>query len=446
MKKIIIIGGVAAGMSAAAKARRLDKEAQITVYEKTEFVSWGACGMPYYVGGFFDDSNVMIARTAEATIKSGIDLKVKNEVIKIDSKNKKVLVRDLETNKEFEDEYDKLLITTGAKAIIPNIENINIGNVSTLKDFKDALNMKEKMKDTNIKNVAILGAGFIAIEIAHALKHLGKNISIIQRSDRIFGNKFDKEFSDLTIEHIKEKVDLHLNEKVLSLEADDKNNVKSLITDKGKYNVDYVVIAIGVIPNSDLAKETGIKLSNNGAIIVDREGKTNIDSIYAAGDCATIYDKVLDEQNYIPLATGANKLGRMVANNLTGGEEKFLGSLGSACILAFEMELARTGITEEEAKKRNIDYKTVTIKDLDHAHYYPNYEDLHIKLVYSAENRKILGGQIAGKRGAVLRADVIATAIYSGLTVDELGMLDLCYAPPFARTWDALNVVGNAAK
>ena len=168
MKKIIIIGGVAAGMSAAAKARRLDKEAQITVYEKTEFVSWGACGMPYYVGGFFDDSNVMIARTAEATIKSGIDLKVKNEVIKIDSKNKKVLVRDLETNKEFEDKYDKLLITTGAKAIIPNIENINIGNVSTLKDFKDALNMKEKMKDNNIKNVAILGAGFIAIEIANA--------------------------------------------------------------------------------------------------------------------------------------------------------------------------------------------------------------------------------------------------------------------------------------
>lgn len=446
MKKIIIIGGVAAGMSAAAKARRLDKEAKITVYEKTEFVSWGACGMPYYVGGFFDDSNVMIARTAEATIKSGIDLKVKNEVIKIDSKNKKVLVRDLETNKEFEDKYDKLLITTGAKAIIPNIENINIGNVSTLKDFKDALNMKEKMKDINIKNVAILGAGFIAIEIAHALKHLGKTVSIIQRSDRIFGNKFDKEFSDLTIEHIKEKVDLHLNEKVLSLEADGKNNVKSLITDKGKYNVDYVVIAIGVIPNSDLAKETGIKLSNNGAIIVDREGKTNIDSIYAAGDCATIYDKVLDEQNYIPLATGANKLGRMVANNLTGGEEKFLGSFGSACILAFEMELARTGITEEEAKKRNIAYKTVTIKDLDHAHYYPNYEDLHIKLVYSAENRKILGGQIAGKRGAVLRADVIATAIYSGLTVDELGMLDLCYAPPFARTWDALNVVGNAAK
>lgn len=315
-----------------------------------------------------------------------------------------------------------------------------------MKDFKDALNMKEKMKDANIKNVAILGAGFIAIEIAHALKHLGKTISIIQRSDRIFGNKFDKEFSDLTIEHIKEKVDLHLNEKVLSLEADDKNNVKSLITDKGKYNVDYVVIAIGVIPNSDLAKETGIKLSNNGAIIVDREGKTNIDSIYAAGDCATIYDKVLDEQNYIPLATGANKLGRMVANNLTGGEEKFLGSLGSACILAFEMELARTGITEEEAKKRNIDYKTVTIKDSDHAHYYPNYEDLHIKLVYSSENRKILGGQIAGKRGAVLRVDVIATAIYSGLTVDELGMLDLCYAPPFARTWDALNVVGNAAK
>lgn len=446
MKKIIIIGGVAAGMSAAAKARRIDKEAKITVYEKTEFVSWGACGMPYYVGGFFDDSNVMIARTAEETIKSGIDLKIKNEVIKIDSKNKKVLIKDLETNKEFEDEYDSLLITTGAKPIIPNIKNINIGNVSTLKDFKDALNMKEKMKDDNIKNVVILGAGFIAIETAHALKSLKKNATIIQRSDRVFGNKFDKEFSDLAIEHIKEKVNLRLNEKVLSLEADGDNNVKAVITDKGKYEADFVVVAIGVIPNCDLAKETGIKLNDKGAILIDREGRTNIDSIYAAGDCASVYDKVLDEQNYFALATTANKLGRMVASNLTGGHEKFLGSLGSACILAFETEFARTGITEEEAKKRNIAYKTVMIKDSDHAHYYPNYEDLHIKLIYSAENRKILGGQIMGKRGAVLRADVIAAAIYSGLTVDELGMLDLCYAPPFARTWDALNVAGNAAK
>ena len=446
MKKIIIIGGVAAGMSAAAKARRIDKEAKITVYEKTEFVSWGACGMPYYVGGFFDDSNVMIARTFEETVKSGINLKIKNEVIKIDSKNKKVLVKDLETNEAFEDEYDSLLITTGAKAIIPNIKNIDIGNVSTLKDFKDALDMKEKMKDSNIKNVIILGAGFIAIEIAHALKHLGKNVSIIQRSDRVFGNKFDKEFSDLAIEHIKEKVDLNLNEKVLSLEADDNNNVKAVITDKGKYAADYVVVAIGVIPNSDLAKETEIKLTDKGAIIIDREGRTSIDSIFAAGDCATIYDKVLDGQNHYALATGANKLGRMIASNLVGGKEKFLGSLGSACILAFEMEFARTGITEEEAKKRNINYKTVMIKDSDHTHYYPNYEDLHIKLVYSADNRKILGGQIMGKRGAVLRADVIAAAIYSELTVDELGMLDLCYAPPFARTWDALNVAGNAAK
>lgn len=446
MKKIIIIGGVAAGMSAAAKTRRIDKEAKITVYEKTEFVSWGACGMPYYVGGFFDDSNVMIARTYEEIVKSGINLKIKNEVIKIDSKNKKVLVKDLETNKEFEDEYDNLLITTGAKAIIPNIKNINIGNVSTLKDFKDALNMKEKMKDNNIKNVVILGAGFIAIETAHALKHLGKNVSIIQRSDRVFGNKFDKEFSDLAIEHIKEKVDLHLNEKVLSLEADNNNNVKAVITDKGKYKADYVVVAIGVVPNGDLAKDAGVKLTDKGAIIVDRGGKTNIDSIYAAGDCATIYDKVLDEQNYYALATGANKLGRMIASNLVGGNEKFLGSLGSACILAFETEFARVGITEEEAKKRNINYKIVIIKDLDHTHYYPNYEDLHIKLVYSADNRKILGGQIMGKRGAVLRADVVAAAIYSGLTVDELGMLDLCYAPPFARTWDALNVAGNAAK
>ena len=446
MKKIIIIGGVAAGMSAAAKARRLDKEAVITVYEKTDIVSWGACGMPYYVGGFYDNPNTMIARTAEATIKSGIDLKVNHEVLKIDAKNKKVLVKDIANNNEFEDNYDSLLIATGAKSIIPNIPNINIGNVSTLKDYQDAINMKEKMKDANIKNVIVLGAGFIAIEAAHALKHIGKNVTIIQRSDRVFGNKFDKEFSDMVIEHIKEHVDLHLNEKVMSLEADDKNNVKAVVTDKGKYNADYVVVAIGVKPNNDLAKEAGIELMENGAILVDREGKTSIDSIYAAGDCASIYDRVLDSQNYAALATGANKLGRMVASNLVGGHEKFIGSLTSACILAFELEAARTGITEEEAKKRNISYKSVTIKDIDHTHYYPDYQDLYIKLIYLSDSRKIIGGQILGKRGAVLRADVIAACIHAGLTVDELGMLDLCYAPPFARTWDSLNVAGNAAK
>ena len=446
MKKIIIIGGVAAGMSAAAKARRLDKEAVITVYEKTDIVSWGACGMPYYVGGFYDNPNTMIARTAEATIKSGIDLKINHEVLKIDAKNKKVLVKDIANNNEFEDNYDSLLIATGAKSIIPNIPNINIGNVSTLKDYQDAINMKEKMKDANIKNVIVLGAGFIAIEAAHALKHIGKNVTIIQRSDRVFGNKFDKEFSDMVIEHIKEHVDLHLNEKVMSLEADDKNNVKAVVTDKGKYNADYVVVAIGVKPNNDLAKDAGIELMENGAILVDREGKTSIDSIYAAGDCASIYDRVLDSQNYAALATGANKLGRMVASNLVGGHEKFIGSLTSACILAFELEAARTGITEEEAKKRNISYKSVTIKDIDHTHYYPDYQDLYIKLIYLSDSRKIIGGQILGKRGAVLRADVIAACIHAGLTVDELGMLDLCYAPPFARTWDSLNVAGNAAK
>lgn len=446
MKKIIIIGGVAAGMSAAAKARRLDKEAVITVYEKTDVVSWGACGMPYYVGGFYESPNTMIARTAEAAIKSGIDLKVKHEVLKIDPNNKKVLVKDLVNNKEFEDNYDSLLIAAGAKSIIPNIANINIGNVSTLKEFNDSIDMREKMKDNNIKNVIVLGAGFIAIEAAHALKHIGKNVTIIQRSDRVFGNKFDKEFSDMLIEHIKENVDLHLNEKVMSLEADDNNNVKAVVTDKGKYDADYVVVAIGVVPNSDLAKDAGIKLMDNGAILVDREGKTNIDSIYAAGDCASIYSKVLDNQTYAALATGANKLGRMVASNLVGGHEKFIGSLTSACILAFELEAARTGITEEEAKKNNINYKTVTIKDIDHTHYYPDYQDLHIKLVYMADSRKIIGGQILGKRGAVLRCDVIAACIHAGLTVDELGMLDLCYAPPFARTWDSLNVAGNAAK
>lgn len=446
MKKIIIIGAVAAGMSAAAKAIRLDKTAKITVYEKTEVVSLGACGLPYYVGGFFDDYKEMIARTSEDIIKSGIDLKINHEVLSVDAKNKTVKVKDTNTDKTFEDSYDSLLVATGAYAALPPIENINLKNIYTLKELKDSMEIKEKLKDEKIKNTVIIGAGFIGIEAAHALRHLSKNVKVIELLDHVLGDTFDIDMSEKIASHIKEKIDLHFEEKVRSFESDGDGKVKAVITDKGKYDCDLVIVSSGFKPNTDFIKDTGINLIKNGAILINREGESSIPSIYAVGDCATIYNKVLDDQTYTPLATGANKLGRMVASNLVGGNHKFQGSLASACILAFDLEVARTGITEAEAKKRNIPYKTTVITDKDHTSYYPPQEDITVKIIYSSENRKILGGQIIGKKGAVLRADVLAACIFSSMTVDDLGMLDLCYAPPFSRTWDALNVAGNVSK
>lgn len=435
-------------MSAAAKAIRMDKTAKVTVYEKTDVVSWGACGMPYYVGGFYDDAKNMLSRTPEEFAKSGIDLHINHEVLAVDSKNKTIKVKNLKTGEEFTDSYDTLFVATGSRAAMPPIENITLNNICTLKKFDDSLKLR-KILDTNknIKNTLVVGAGFIGIEVAHAFHHLGKNVRIIEMTDHILGEVFDIEISQKLAEHIKEKnIALNFEEKVLKFEGDENGNVKSVVTDKGKYDCDLVLIATGEKPNTEFIKDTGIALYKNGAIVIDQECKTSIDSIYAAGDCATVYHAILNEQTYIPLATTANKLGRMVASNLLGGHDKFAGTFGSACILIFDIEAARTGITEKQAHDKNIEVKTTTITDKDHTSQYPNQEDITIKLVYQATTRKILGGQVFGKRGAVLRCDVIAACIKGGLTVEDLGMLDLCYAPPFARTWDALNVAGNASK
>ncbi|MEG2256379.1 MAG: FAD-dependent oxidoreductase, partial [Cetobacterium sp.] len=242
-----------------------------------------------------------------------------------------------------------------------------------------------------------------------------------------------------------EGVTLHLQEVVEEI-IENNGKVIGVKTNKAEYKADIVVISTGIRPNTSFLKNTGIEMLPNGAIIIDNTGETNIKGIYAAGDCATVPHLVRHENVYIPLATTANKIGRIVGENLAGMNSVFQGTLGSAAVKVMDIQAGRTGISEEEAKKIGIDYKTVFIKDKNQTNYYPGREDIYVKLIYDAKSRVILGGQIAGKKGAVLRVDVLATAIFAKLTVDQLGMLDLCYAPPFSRTWDVLNVAGNVAK
>ncbi|AOR24402.1 CoA-disulfide reductase [Clostridium taeniosporum] len=443
--KVIIVGGIAAGTSAAAKLRRVNPNAEIVIYEKSNIVSFGACGLPYFIGNFFENSQNMIARTPEEFIKSGVDVKNNHEVINIDFKNKLVKVKNLNSDSIFDDKYDKLMIATGASSIVPPIKNINLNNVYTLKNMDDGKVLKKLLMEENNKSIAIIGAGFIGLEAVEAAKSYGKEVSVFQLEDRILKDVFDKEITDVLEQELKNKgVNLYLQETVSELIGNDK--VSKLRTNKREINVDIVIIATGVKPNTEFIKDSGIDMLPNGAIIVDEYGRTSIEDVYSAGDCATINQVITNERSYVPLATGANKLGRIVGENLGGANLTFQGSLSSSCIKILDMEAGRTGITEEKAKEIGIDYKAKFITDMNQTNYYPGQNKIYVKLIYESKSKKILGGQVAGYKDAVQRVNIIAACIFGKLTTKELGMLDLCYSPPFSRTWDVLNVAGNVCK
>lgn len=443
--KVIIIGGIAAGMSAAAKFKRLSPKDDVVVYEKGDIVSFGACGLPYYVGGFFEDSREMIARTPEEFRESGVEIHTKHEVIDVDFSSKKLKVKNLITDEILEESYDKLMIASGARAIIPPIKNIDLENVVTLKSMDDGNKLRELMASDEYKKVAIIGAGFIGLEAVEAAKHRGKEVTVIQLQDRVLQEVFDKDITDLLEEELRESgVNLLLSETVVELIGDRK--VSKVKTNKREIDADIVILATGVKPNTDFLKTDEIKMLRNGAIVVDSYGRTSVEDVYSAGDCATINNLITGKEAYVPLATGANKLGRIVGENLAGQNNSFQGSMASSCIKVMNMEAARTGLSEKEVRDLGFDYKTKFITDMNQTSYYPGRERIYVKLIYDAHTKVILGGQVAGYKDAVQRCNVLAACIYAKMTTDQLGMLDLCYSPPFARTWDVLNVAGNVSK
>lgn len=442
--KIIIIGAQAAGASAAAKAKRINPEATIRIYEKSDIVSFGACGLPYFIGDHFSDANEMISRPPQQFEKDGIDIKILHEVVAIDTLSKKLKIKDLTNGHCFEDTYDKLLLAVGASPIIPPFSNDKLKNIFTLRDIYDGQAIKKTLNDAQVNNIIVVGAGYIGLELVESLVALNKKVNLIQLDDRVLVDAFDAQITDIIAENIKQYCDLHLQEKVLGFGGQDK--VTHVITDKDQYPADMVIIATGVKPNSSIYNNLGINTLKNGAIITDALGQTNIRDIYAAGDCAALYHKVSHDMVYIPLATGANKLGKVVGENLAGGHCQFPGTLGTSALKVFDIEAGRTGITENDAKKAAIAYKTVVVKDKNHSNYVAGQTSITAKLIYHADTRIILGGQIAGGVGSALRVNVLATAIWAKMTIDELTMLDFLYAPPFSRPWDVLNIAGSIAK
>ncbi|RKS85902.1 NADPH-dependent 2,4-dienoyl-CoA reductase/sulfur reductase-like enzyme [Orbus hercynius] len=441
----LILGANAAGLSAAVRILKCDKNAKITVLEKSEVVSFGSCGIPYYVAGEFTDIEQMTARPYQDFIKLGIDIKLQHEAIEIDIKHKTVISHHLSDKKQVEFVYDKLLIAVGASPSRPPVNGLDVQNVMTMHSRDDAKRIVNALDHT--ENVVIIGGGFIGLEAAEALRHQGKNVTLVEFAPRILNKAFDEQITTLLQQElVKNGVNLRTEEAVNSILSDN-GKVTAVVTNKNSYLADLVIVATGFKPNTAFLKQSGIELTPQGAIIIDNACRTNIVDVYAAGDCATVVHCILGN-TFIPLATTANKLGRLVGDVMAGHNSQFIGTLGSSGIRIFDFEAGRTGITEEEAKHNNIDYGVVFVKDKNHTDYVQPQTDIWVKLIYDKVSRVLLGGQICGAYlgGSVHRVDALAVAIYAKLTVEQLGFMDFIYAPPFARTWDVLNIAGNVAK
>lgn len=445
--EIVIIGGIAAGMSVASKARRSDPNAVITVFEKEDYISFGACGLPYFVGGEFEDPAEMFARTPEQIKKTGIQLYTKHQVQSVDFNQKQVEVLNLSTGEKFTKTYDRLMIATGAVPIVPPMDGVQAENVYTLTKLRDAEALKAHL--SHYQKIAVVGGGFIGLEIADQLAKLGKEVTIIEGADRIMNRAVDAELSGKIQEAVEEAgVSVYVNEMLETMETDAQGKVTKLITSHQTIEADAVILSIGFKPNTGFLKESGLEMLPNGAIVIDAYGRTSIKDVYSAGDCATIYHQQLGNV-YLPLATGANKMGRLIGSNIVADEADqvaYIGSLGSSSIKVGEYEAGGTGLTEEQAKALDMNYKTVFVKTVNHSNYYPEQEPLFIKLIYAADTKILLGAQVFGKSQAVLRLIGLTTAIHAGLTTTDIGFIDYAYAPPFASTWEAINVAANAAK
>ncbi len=441
----LILGANAAGMSAAMRIVKLDKQASITVLEKSDVVSFGACGIPYFVGGEFADVNQMTAKPMADFIKLGIDIRLHHAATGIAPDNKRVTALDAQTGQRHSFSYDKLMIAVGAAPILPPIKGLQTQGVHTMHSRSDALTLMALLP--HCQNVVIIGGGFIGLEAAEAFVARGKQVTIIETDKRVMARSLDEEITPHLEAALKRHgVQLRCDESVLEI-VSEQGRADSVLTNHATCPADLVLVAAGYKPNTGFLQGSSIRLSKQGAIIIDDQCQTNLTDIYSAGDCATAPHR-LNGDMYIPLATTANKMGRIAGEVMAGKESRFIGTLGSSGIRVFDMEAGRTGITETEARQLGLDYGTVFIQDKNHTDYVADQTDMWVKLIYEKSTRKLLGGQICGSwlGGAVHRVDALAVAIYSGLTVDELGMMDFIYAPPFARTWEIMNVAGNVAK
>lgn len=439
--KVIIIGGVAAGASCAARLRRLDENAKIVVYEITNYISYANCGLPYYIGDVIkEESSLTLSTPSSFKKRFNIDVFVSHEVIKIDPVKKCVIVKDLINNIEFTDFFDKLVIATGASAIKPSFY-INNDRIFTIKTVEDTLNIKNSLTNKNIKNAVVIGGGYIGLEMCENIKELGINVTLIEGKSHVLNNLDSDMASFVHNNLIKNGVKLLLNTLVQSLSIEN-NQIIITLNNENKIVTDAVICSVGVRPNNILAKDINLELGVNSCIKVNSFMETSIKDIYAVGDVVEVKNIVTNDFAQISLAGPANKQGRIAADNICGLKNEYKGSLSSSIIKVFDLTAASTGISESMCQSLNIPYEKVILTSSSHASYYPGGKSLTTKIIFNKETYEILGGQIVGYDGVDKRIDVLATAMFSKLSALDLKDIDLSYAPPYSSAKDPINMAG----
>lgn len=440
--KIVIVGGVAGGATAAARIRRLDEKAEILVFERTGYISYANCGLPYYIGDVIQKKADLTLQTPESFWKRfRITMKVQHEVLAIHPEKKTVSVRNLATGETFEEGYDKLVLSPGAKAVVPQLPGVNSKKIFTLRTVEDTFAIKDFVTEHKPRSAVMVGGGFIGVELAENLRQLGLEVTIVQRPSQLL-SPFDADMASFIHNQMRKNgIKLALGATVTGFQ-ENAEGISVLLKDGNTVHGDLVVLAIGVTPETSLAKEAGIALGLKDSILVNDRMETSIKDIYAVGDAVQVKHAVTGDDSLIALAGPANKQGRIVADNICGGDSRYLGSQGSSVIKLFDMTAATTGINEKQARKAGLSVDKVILSPMSHAGYYPGGKIMTMKVVFEKESYRLLGAQIVGYDGVDKRIDVLATAIHAGMKATDLKELDLAYAPPYSSAKDPVNMAG----
>lgn len=445
MQRVVIIGGDAAGMSAAAEASRGDARPELVVFERGAYTSFAACGLPYYVSGLVADSSSLVARTPEQHRANGIDVRVRHEVTAIDVRAREVEVRSLDEGTTRRERFDQLVIATGASPIRPPFPHIDAKGIAGIQTIPDALTLDELIRTRSPRTAVVVGGGYIGLEMVEALLLRGLEVTVVEKLDQPM-TTLDADMAGRVATALRALgVDVRLGVGVEGFAADADGWVHEVATDAGAVPADLVVLGLGVRPNVALARDAGITIGPTGAIATDARMSTSVPGIWAAGDCAESFHRVTKRPASIALGTHANKQGRVVGVNISGGHATFPGVIGTAVTKVCDIEIGRTGLTEREATTIGVDAVTGVVESSSRAHYYPDTEPMTVKVVAARDTGRMIGAQIVGRGEAAKRIDALAVAIWNEMTVDDFAQLDLGYAPPFSPVWDPILIAARHA-
>ncbi len=441
--RTIVVGGVAAGMSAASQIRRRRPETKVTVFERGNYISYGACGMPYNI----EDpdrsiEDLVVLSAEEARSQRGIDLRLRHEVTGIDLDRGAVTVTDIDNDQELDEPFDALVLATGGRAVRLPLPGFDLPGVEVLRELGDGAAIKKILEDEPRKAV-IVGAGYIGMEMAHVFTVRGLEVTVLEKLPQLLPGWHEETVAVVEETLTGHGVDFHTGVTVEGAEAGPDGRVAAVSTDGGRYDADLVLVAAGVRPNVELAASSGLRIGDTGAIWVNQYQQTSHEAVWSAGDCAEAYHRILRRNVWIPLGTTANKQERIAGANVLRVGQRFRGIVGTAGFVVFDLEVARSGIGEEEAAAEGFDPVAVSIRQSSRAHGYPDGVPIQVHLVADRETGLLLGGELVGREGAALRVDILAAALAGHMTVADLQNFDLVYAPPFAPVWDPLLVAAN---